>query len=139
MSNYPTNRTDFTMKNRIIGGLMAAAAAASLVGCSSNADVVSENISKAAENFEVARRVVFINTMTNEYMLVVEGRCNLDVEAGVQLEVTCRTPEGDKKHFLGLNHTSSYFAEQVSPITVSQDHYKVYFKPSVIIPDVDAK
>lgn len=112
-----------------------------IAGCSSNADVVSENISKAADNFEVARRVIFIDTVKNEYMLVIEGRCNIavDGDGGGQLEVTCRTPKGDKKHFLGLNMTSTYFVEQIDPITVSQDHYKVYFKPSTIIPDIDAK
>lgn len=117
------------------------ATSAILAGCSSNADVVSENISKAADNFEVARRIVFIDTVTNEYMLSIEGRCNIavDGDGGGQLEVTCRTSDGDKKHFLGLNMTATYFVEQMSPITVSQDHYKVYFKPSVIIPDVDAK
>lgn len=127
------------MKPRAL--IAVALAALTVAGCSSNADVVSENISKAADNFEVARRIVFIDTMTNEYLLVIEGRCNIavDGDGGGQLEVTCRTPEGDKKHFLGLNHTATYFVEQVNPITVSQDHYKVYFKPSVIIPDVDAK
>lgn len=125
--------------NKIIAA--AAIATIALAGCSSNADVVSENISKAADNFEVARRIVFIDTVTNEYMLSIEGRCNIavDGDGGGQLEVTCRTPEGDKKHFLGLNHTATYFVEQVSPISVSQDHYKVYFKPSVIVPDIDAK
>lgn len=112
-----------------------------LTGCSSNADVVSENISKEAENFGVARRVIFVNTFTNEYLLVVEGRCNVqaDGDGGGQLEVTCRAPEGDKKHFLGLAVGVTYFVEQMNPVTVSQDHYKVYFKPSVIVPDVDAK
>lgn len=124
-----------------IATAIALSAAVVLSGCSSNADVVSENLSKAADNFEVARRVIFIDTMTNEYMLVIEGRCNIgaDGDGMGQLEVTCRTPEGDKKHFLGLNHTATYFVEQINPMTVSQDHYKVYFKPSTIIPDVDAK
>jgi hypothetical protein len=116
-------------------------ATAVLTGCSSNADVVSENISKAADNFEIARRIIFIDTVTNEYMLSIEGRCNIavDGDGGGQLEVTCRTDAGDKKHFLGLNHTATYFVEQLNPAQVSQSHYKVYFKPSVIVPDVDVK
>lgn len=123
---------------KIIAGLAVAAAAAGLVGCSSDADVVSENISKEAENFGIARRVIFLNGITNEYILVIEGRCNIDDQER-QLEVTCRTPQGDKKHFLGLSDNVTYFVEQLDPVRVSQDHYKVFFKPSVIIPDVDAK
>lgn len=127
------------MKKIII--TLFAAVAMLVAGCSSNADVVSDNISKAADNFEIARRIIFIDTMTNQYMLVIEGRCNINVDGdgGGQLEVTCRTDAGDKKHFLGLNHTSTYFVEQLNPAHVSQSQYKVYFKPASIIPDVDVK
>lgn len=129
------------LKRALIATLPTLALLGGAAACSSNADVVSDNISKAADNFEVARRIVFINNMTGDYLLSIEGRCNItaDGDGTGQLEVTCRTPQGDKKHFLGLNHTTTYFVEQVSPISVSQDHYKVYFKPSVIIPDIDAK
>lgn len=58
-----------------------------------DADVVSENISKAADNFEVSRRVVMFNGITDEYLLVVEGRCNIEDQKN-QLEVTCKLGEG---------------------------------------------
>jgi len=128
------------MKTKIIASVMTGVTALSLVGCSSNADVVSDNISAAAENFEIARRVIYFNGITDKIMFVIEGRCNIEVdEAESQLEVTCRTPEGDKKHFLGLSDNTTYFVEQVNPVRVSQDYYKVYFNPSTIIPDVDVK
>ena len=57
-----------------------------LAGCD-DARVASRNLSKAADNFEVSRRVVFYNGITNDYMLVVEGRCAIKDEKG-QLEVT---------------------------------------------------
>ena len=37
------------------------AAVAALAGCSSDADIASRNMSKAADQFEVTRRVVFYN------------------------------------------------------------------------------
>ena len=60
------------MRSRL---LVAAAALLTLgvTGCSSDADVVSENLSKAADNFEVQRRVVFYNGISGEYILVVGG------------------------------------------------------------------
>ena len=39
-----------------------------VVGCD-DAIVVSQNISKAADNFEVTRRIVFYNGITGDYML----------------------------------------------------------------------
>lgn len=126
---------------KIIAAAVTGLAALTIAGCQSDAEVVSDNISKAADNFEIARRVVFTDTFTNEYLLAIEGRCNIatDGDGGGQLEVTCRTPQGDLKHFLGLGVGVTYFVEQVDPVRVSADHYKVYFKPSVIIPDVDIK
>lgn len=102
-----------------------------------DADVVSENLSKAADNFEVSRRVVMFNGITDEYLLVVEGRCSIEDE-GNQLEVTCKLGDDEyKKHFLGLSDNVSYFVEQGEPIDVSEYHYRVTFKPQSILPDPD--
>lgn len=109
-----------------------------MVGCSTDASVASSNLSKEAEQFRVDRRVVFFNGITDTYMLTIEGKCSIHDE-GSQLEVTCKT--GDisyKKHFLGLSDNVTYFVEQLEPSSVSQYHYKVIFKPQVIIPDVES-
>jgi hypothetical protein len=124
---------------KIITATIALLLALTLSSCteSDDADVVSDNISKAADNFEVIRRVVMFNGITDEYLLVVEGRCNIEDEK-TQLEVTCKLGEDQyKKHFLGLSDNVSYFVEQGEPIDVSEYHYRVTFKPQSIIPDVD--
>lgn len=102
-----------------------------------DANVVSENLSKAADNFEVNRRIVMFNGITDEYLLVVEGACSI-VDEGNQLEVVCKLGKDEyKKHFLGLSDNVSYFVEQGEPIDVSENHYRVTFKPQSIIPDPD--
>lgn len=109
-----------------------------LAGCTDDdADVVSENLSKAADNFEVNRRVVMFNGITDQYLLTVEGACSIKDE-GHQLEVVCKVGDGQyKKHFLGLSDNVSYFVEQGEPVEASAMHYRVTFKPQVILPDVD--
>ena len=110
-----------------------------LVGCAPDADVASRNLSKAADMFEITRRVIFYNGITGDYILSVEGRCSIQ-DQGNQLELTCKTgPEQYKKHFLGLSDNVTYFAEQIDPAIVNAYHYKVIFKPQSIIPDVDLK
>lgn len=105
--------------------------------CDSDADVASHNLSQAAENFEVQRRVVMFNGITDEYLLVIEGRCSIE-DDGRQLEVTCKLgDDAYKKHFLGLSDNVSYFVEQGDPIDVSEYHYRVTFKPQTILPDID--
>ena len=116
-------------------------AALAIAGCSSDADVASRNTSKAADNFEIARRVVFYNGINGEYMLTIEGYCSLgNNDTNGRLSVTCKTgPGAYKKHFLGLSDNVTFFVEQLEAKNVSTSFYRVVFKPSVIIPDIDIR
>lgn len=115
------------------------AAAMTLSACQDDATVASYNTSKAADNFEVLRRVVFMNGITDKYMLEIIGLCSIE-DQGNQLEVICKTGKGMfKKHFLGLSDNVTYFVEQLEPIEASPYHYRVTFKPQQIIPDIDLR
>lgn len=108
-----------------------------LAGCQDDATVASYNISKAADNFEIDRRIVFYNGITDTYMLTIEGRCSIE-DQSTQLEVTCKIGhDAFKKHFLGLSDNVTYFAEQLETANVSVYHHRVTFKPQSILPDVD--
>ena len=110
-----------------------------MVSCYDDAQIASNNLSRAADNFEIPRRVVFYNGFNSEYILVIEGLCSIEDDPRArQLEVTCKT--GDRqyvKHFLGLSDNVTYFAQQLSPARVSVYHHRVTFKPQSILPDVD--
>ena len=122
------------MKQRILGAFLALGL---LAGCGSDADTVSRNLSSAAEQFEISRRVVFFNGITDNYLLEIIGLCSIEDE-GHQLEVTCQVEPGSyRKHFLGLSDNVSYFVEQLNPANVSAHHYRVIFKPQQIVPDID--
>ena len=109
-----------------------------LAGCS-NADVASRNISRAADQFEVNRRIVFYNGITGEYLLLIEGFCSIgNHDDPSELSVTCEVGKGQyKKHFLGLSDNVTYFAEQIESENVSKDHYRIIFKPQTLIPNID--
>ena len=108
-----------------------------LVSCSSEAEVSSSNISEAADNFEIDRRIVFFNGITDTYLMTIEGRCSIEPDdEDSQLEVTCKIgDEQYKKHFLGLSDNVSYFVEQVKGASVDGFRYRVIFRPETIIPD----
>ena len=117
---------------------VAAVALLGLTACN-DAPVASSNLSKAADNFQINRRIVFYNGITGEYMLTIEGLCSQE-QTDRKLAVTCKTGAADfKKHFLGLSDNVTYFSEQIEGKNVSTYHYKVVFKPSVIIPDIELK
>lgn len=108
-----------------------------LAGCS-EADTVSHNLSKSADSFEVQRRVVFFNGITDKYLLTVEGLCSLNTDSEKKLTVTCKVGEGKyKKHYLGLSDNVSYFVEQTDAKYEDAYHYKVLFRPESILPDID--
>lgn len=108
-----------------------------LAACDRDAQVASRNLSKAADMFEITRRVVFYNGITDSYILSIEGRCSLEI-GQIKLTVTCKTgPDEYKKHYLVRSDNVTLFAEQLEPADVSVYHYRVVFKPQVIVPEID--
>lgn len=107
-------------------------------GCSASS-VASQNISTASDNFEVPRRIVFFNGITDTYLLTIEGLCSINADGtDGQLEVTCAVAEDEyKKHYLGLSDNVTYFVEQLDSVSVDSYHYRVMFRPETIIPDID--
>lgn len=118
--------------------LMAATLALGATACTDDdATVASENVSKAADNFEVNRRIVFFNGITDKYLLEIKGACSIEAEER-QLEVICKTGKDEYvKEFLGLSDNVSYFVEQGEPVKASAYHYRKTYKPQSILPDVD--
>lgn len=128
------------MKRRIIAALAAIAATVMLAACSGNskADVASKNLSTAADNFEIQRHIVFFNGITDKYLLEITGLCSLgNNDQPKELSVTCKVgPNQYVKHFLGLSDNVSYFVQQIKSKDVSVDHYRVIFRPSTLVPDI---
>lgn len=128
----------------ILGIALAAVAMTTIGGCAgdTDAEVASENLSKAAEQFEVDRKVVVYNGITDKVKLEVEGPCNIEDER-IQLEITCAisgvgTSDAKfVKNFAGLSDNTGYWVEQLHPIGVSTTQYRVIFKPEAIVPDFD--
>ena len=110
-----------------------------LAACSNDAQVASRNLSQAADNFEITRRIVFYNGITNDYMLEIVGLCSQEPK-DKKLEVTCKVgPNVYKKHFLGLSDNVTYFSEQMEPAAASTYFYRVTFKPSTILPNINLR
>jgi hypothetical protein len=113
----------------------------SVAGCN-QADEVSHNIGQEADKFNIARRIVFYNGITDAYMLTIEGYCSLGNDrTEFELSVTCKVGPGDnyKKHFLGRSDNVTYFVEQLDAAHIDPNHYKVVFKPTFIIPDIEIR
>ena len=106
------------------------------LGACTPAQTASYNLSNDSDNFRVMRRVVFVNGITDKYLLSIEGLCSITKDKeDAQLEVTCKTGDGEyKKHYLGI---SDNVVEQMDASSVDTFHYKVAFRPETILPDID--
>ncbi len=129
------------MKKFAIIAVAAIALGMLSVACDSQADKVSSNLSKAADSFEIQRRIVFYNGITGEYMLTLEGLCSLgNSDSAGELTVTCKVGDNQyKKHFLGLSDNVTYFVEQTDAAFADAYHYRVIFAPEQIVPSVDTQ
>ena len=101
--------------------ILATVVTLGLVGCISDTDMASSNLSTAANKFEIMRRVVFYNGITGDYILSIEGLCSLgNNDTAQRLTVTCKTGNREyKKHFLGLSDNVTFFAEQLESANIS--------------------
>ena len=130
------------MKKKIVA-LFAAALVLMLTltagGCDgpSQAQKASENLSTAADNFEVTRKIVGINTRTDKYLFFVEGRCSIEDQNG-RLIVTCKHGENDyRKHFVGSATDVVTVATQLDAVDVSVYKTRIILKPEGLIPEVE--
>lgn len=120
--------------------LAAGLIALSLTACD-DSEVATRNLIKAADNFEVNRRIVFYNGITDTYMLEIEGRCSIDLnQNNTAFNVICDVGNGNyKRHTLVLSDNVTAFVEQIEPNKVSKNFYRVTFKPLTIIPNIDIR
>lgn len=111
--------------------------AAIVAGCGSNADTVSDNIAKEAEKFNVGRRIVVTNSITDKAVFLVEGRCSFENPPG-RLDVVCKDAPGKyTKASIGLGDNTTWASVQLGKISVSEYRTKIILRPESLIPDLD--
>lgn len=125
------------IKRVMLGSALVMALAAS--ACEPASDVAARNISTAADNFEIARRITVFNGITGDVAMVIEGYCSLgNNDTPLRMSVTCKTgPRNFIRNFVGLSDNVFFVAEQLEGVNVSTFHYRTVFRPQSLIPDVD--
>lgn len=127
------------MKNKIIALLLAAIMAVSFTGCRES-DIVSYNVSKEADSFDVVRKITVINARTDRVVFELEGVFALKNSMNNELTVICKTGADEyKKHFVYLNEYTLYFVEDIGGSDVSSLSYEVTFYPQKIGNVVDVE
>ena len=110
-----------------------------LIGCMTGcteASNVNYNLSQAADNFEVMRKITVYNSRTDMIILEMEGAMSISNNGSSELVVTCMTgPNQYKKNYVYLNEYVIYVVEDITGTVTDPYHYKIHFYTA--IPDVD--
>ena len=127
------------MRLKQIAIALAMTGAVLLGGCLPDADVASSNMTTAAKMFELERKIVAINGITDKYLFQVQGFCNIE-NNGVRLEILCKDgPNQYSKNFVGLSDNVTYVVEQIGGADVSVYHHRIVWKPQSVLPDIDLR
>lgn len=97
---------------------------------------VNHNLSQAADNFEVLRKITVYNARTDLIVMEMEGYMSLSNNSTSELIVTCKVGGGQyKKNYVYLNEYVIYVVEDITGTTTDPYHYKVKFYGA--LPDID--
>ena len=118
------------MKRKIAALLVLIAVSCfTMTGCT-EADQVSTNISKEADNFNVTRKLTVLNARTDTILLELTGTFALKNNSDNELEVIIETAEGKyQKDYVYLNNYTMYVVEDISGAEVDKYHYEINFLP----------
>lgn len=123
------------MKNKLIKLIVMVFAVIVLVGCSTQANQVSHNVSQQADNFNVVRRVVVTNMRTDSVVFEVIGNISIDTQKEGRLDVIVEVEEGVyKKHMINMTEWNMYAVEDLHGIEVNKYRYEVNYMPETIMP-----
>ena len=97
--------------------------------------MVSYNVSKEADNFNVVRRITVFNIRTDTVLLQMTGRLALKNNDHSELVVLAEVEKGVyQKHFIYLNEYTMYTVEDLSGTEVSPYAYELEFLPQMLVP-----
>ena len=114
---------------QVAAAVLAALLLFCFVGCRQST-IVSYNVSKEADQFNVMRRIVVINCRTDRVLYEMIGTFALKNDNSNELEIICEMPGGVyTKHFIYLNEWTTYTVEDLSGADVSGREYEFNILP----------
>ena len=124
------------MKKSLAVILLAVIMCVALVGCETEADRVSYNLSQQADNFNVVRQLTVINCIEGDVLFQMTGKMSITADTvDKQLEVVVEDENGSySKHFIELSDNVTYVVEQLSTEYVSKYKYTLNYNPKMWIP-----
>lgn len=121
------------IKNIALVGFLGLSTLIGLSACT-QADKVSQNVSNAADNFSVRRRVTIINTRTDKIELTAEGLVSVKID-DKQLDIIAKIGKDKyKKDIVNLTGNNMYTVTQLEDSNVDPYKYEITWLPQSVVP-----
>lgn len=123
-------------KRAVLIAVIVMCVAMLFTGCQREADKVSYNLSKEADNFNDIRQVTVMNCIKGDVLFQMTGKMSITADTeDNQLEVIVEDENGEyKKHFIGLSDNVTYVVEDITSKDVEKYKYTLNFNPNMWIP-----
>ena len=124
------------MKKKLIVATIIVLGLFTIVGCGTEAERVSYNLSQEADNFNVVRQLTVMNCIQGDVLFQMTGKMSIKADSeDSQLEVTVENSDGSyQKHFIGLSDNVTYVVEQKDYKNVDKYQYTLNYNPKMWIP-----
>ena len=120
------------MRKRILTIAVTVMLILALVGCT-QAERVSYNVSKEADNFNVCREIIVVNVRDNTILYTLRGFFSLKNEGHDELCVISEVGEGVyKKDFIYLSEWTTYVCTDLTGAKVDRYHYELNILPQMV-------
>jgi hypothetical protein len=106
-------------------------------GCAERqSDIVSQNLSLEADNFNVVRQLTVINCIQGDVLFQMTGKLSIKADtADNQLEIVVEDENGKyQKHFIGLSDNVTYVVEDIRATSVDKYNYTLNYNPKMWLP-----
>ena len=102
------------------------------------ASIVKHNLAKEADYFTCERRVTAYNARTDTIIFQVEGYISISNDEHNELVVTAKVGANTyKQSYVYLNDYTLYVVEDITGTHTDEYHYKWYFNPNALLPDIE--
>lgn len=121
---------------KVLVALLVSVGMVCFAGCTQN-DIVTSNVQKQANYFNVARRIVVINARTDKPIFELKGYFAISNNVESELVVTCEIDKDKYQvHYIYLNEWTLYVVEDLNGTAVSKYHYEIWYMPESILPSI---
>ena len=121
------------MKKKILVIGMLIALMFVLAGCTQS-EVVTHNLRKEAEEFNIRRRITALNTRTDKPLMQITGLLSIDVDSDGDLNITVEKAPGEYiLNYVHLSQDTTYLVEQIETTEVNKYKYEIILYPQRLI------